>query len=91
MKRVFDKSRYKLEDLQELCYSVGHNFSEEMENEIHTPSSNLKELEELERRFIFAESKLEADSVMAKIIKLLPNDLDLGGYIRNLYANKMWK
>jgi hypothetical protein len=52
---------------------------------------NQKELEELERKFVFAESKLEADSLMAKIVKLLPNDYDLGGYIRNLYQNKMWK
>ena len=49
------------------------------------------ELEELERKFIFATDKTEADSALAKIVRLLPNDYDLGEYIRNLYENKMWK
>lgn len=49
------------------------------------------ELEQLEREFIFADSKLEADVKLARIIKLLSNDHDLGEYIRNLYQNKMWK
>lgn len=52
---------------------------------------SLVELESLERQFIFAKDKLEADIILRKIIKILPNDQDLGEYIRNLYQNKMWK
>jgi hypothetical protein len=48
-----------------------------------------RSLVELERQFQFAKSKEESDRTMAKIIKLLPNDFDLGTYIRNLYLTKI--
>lgn len=49
----------------------------------------ISKLEELERKFIFAKSKQEGDQTLAEIVKLLPNDYDLGEYIRYLYSNKI--
>jgi hypothetical protein len=46
-------------------------------------------IRELEHKFIFAKSKEESDKTLAEIIKLLPNDYDLGSYIRSLYMNKI--
>lgn len=48
-----------------------------------------KQLQELERIFQFAKSKQESDEALAKIVKLLPNDMDLGEYIRRLYSTKI--
>ncbi len=50
---------------------------------------NYLAIEELERKFIFSKNKRESDQTLAQIIKLLPNDYDLGQYIRNLYSNKI--
>ena len=54
-------------------------------------TENIEELKYLESQFIFADSKIEADVILSKLIKLLPKDADLGEYIRNIYQNKMWK
>jgi hypothetical protein len=43
----------------------------------------------LEKQFIFTKNKHESDVALAKIIQLLPNDIDLGQYLRNLYQNKL--
>jgi hypothetical protein len=50
-----------------------------------------EQLFDLERQFIFAKSKHESDVALAKIIQLLPNDVDLGQYLRNLHQNKVLK
>jgi cell shape-determining protein MreC len=93
MRTKKDKIRHQLEDLENLYHELEQSEMDtsELPKKIEELRAQKEELEELERKFIFAESKIEADTVMAKIIKFLPNDLDLGGYIRNLYANKMWK
>jgi len=45
-------------------------------------------LKELENQFFFSKSKQDSDRILAQIVKLIPNDYDLGSYIRYLYANK---
>lgn len=47
-----------------------------------------KLLKDLENQFFFSKSKEESDKILAQIVKLIPNDYDLGSYIRYLYANK---
>jgi hypothetical protein len=48
-----------------------------------------EELKELELKFQFSKSKQESDETLAKIVKILPNDYDLGSYIRTLYSTKI--
>jgi len=47
-------------------------------------------LKDLENQFFFAKTKQDSDRVLAQIVKIIPNDYDLGSYIRYLYANKMF-
>ncbi len=47
-------------------------------------------LKELENQFFFSQTKQESDRILAKIVKIIPNDYDLGAYIRYLYANKVF-
>lgn len=49
-----------------------------------------KRLKELENQFYFSKSKLDSDRTLAAIVKIIPNDYDLGSYIRYLYANKIF-
>ncbi len=48
-----------------------------------------KKLKSLENQFFFSKSKEESDKTLAQIIKIIPNDYDLGSYIRFLYAGKI--
>lgn len=73
----------KLEELENEIMQLKLDFTGE--NEEKLPEG----LEELERKFLFSKNKQESDQTLAKIVKLLPNDYDLGTYIRNLYNNKI--
>lgn len=46
-------------------------------------------LKDLENQFFFCKSKEESDKIIAKIVKLVVNDYDLGSYIRYLYSRKI--
>lgn len=50
---------------------------------------NITQLQLLELKFQFAKSKEESDKTLAEIVKMLPNDYDLGEYIRKLYSTKI--
>jgi len=45
-------------------------------------------LDQLQVRFISAKTKEEVDEILLKIISLLPNNYDLGEYLRKLYSIK---
>lgn len=50
-----------------------------------------RKLKELENQFYSSKSKEELNVTLSQIVKLVPNDYDLGTYIRYLYANKFIK
>ena len=49
---------------------------------------NNKELELLQAQFISVKTKEEADEILSKIISILPNNYELGEYLRKLYTIK---
>lgn len=50
-----------------------------------------RKLKDLEKQFFQAKSKEDLDKILAQIIKTVPNDYDLGAYMRYLFAGKTVK